>query len=130
MPAEVARVFATWPPAARSTLATVRDLIYAAAAAKEVGPLTETLKWGQPAYLAESTRSGTTIRLDWQRRTGRCAMLVHCGTTLVDSFRERFADEFEFEKNRAILLPQHGPLPVDAIESCIALTLTYRRQRL
>ncbi len=52
MPAEVAAAFASYPLVVASTLADVRLLIFATAAETEsVGPLTETLKWGEPAYL-------------------------------------------------------------------------------
>ena len=64
-----------------------------------VGPLTETLKWGEPAYLTEATRSGSTVRLGWFRSSEReCAVLFNCRTTLVDDFRERFPGRVHLSK--------------------------------
>lgn len=54
----VAAVFEAYPVRLRERLMTVRELIFdVAARTGGVGPLTETLKWGQPSYLAERARS-------------------------------------------------------------------------
>ena len=131
IPADVAAVFAAFPERVRARLLEVRNLIFETAAASEsVGPLTETLKWGEPAYLTEATRSGTTIRLGWVRSSERkCAVLFNCRTTLVDDFREQFPDVFVYEKNRAILLDANKPLPRVPLSTCLGMALTYHRRR-
>jgi hypothetical protein len=131
MPATVAAVFAAYPECVRARLLEVRELIFDTAADIEaVGPLTETLKWGEPAYLAEATGSGSTIRLGRSRSPEReCAVLFHCRTTLVDDFRERFPGVFAYEKNRAILLNARDPLPVPPLSTCLGMALTYHRRR-
>jgi hypothetical protein len=108
-----------------------RDLIFETADALEgVGPLTETLKWGEPAYLTEATRSGSTIRLGWFRSSElECAVLFNCRTTLVDDFRERFPKVFAYEKNRAILFDAREPLPKAPLSVCFGMALTYHRRR-
>ena len=94
-----------------------------------VGPLTETLKWGEPAHLTQATGSGSTIRLGWFRSAGReCAVLFNCRTTLVDDFRGQFADVFAYEKNRAILLDAREPLPEAPLSACLGMALTYHRR--
>ena len=61
--------------------------------------MAETLKWGEPAYLTEVTRSGSTIRLGWNRdATDDCAVLFNCRTTLVETFRERFPGAFRYRR--------------------------------
>ncbi|HEY6520455.1 MAG TPA: DUF1801 domain-containing protein [Roseiarcus sp.] len=131
IPADVAAVFAAFPERVRARLLEVRNLIFETAAASEsVGQLTETLKWGEPAYLTEATRSGTTIRLGWVRSSERkCAVLFNCRTTLVDDFREQFPDVFVYEKNRAILLDANKPLPRVPLSTCLGMALTYHRRR-
>ena len=63
----VAAAYRSFPPAARRCLERIRALIFETAAALDgVGPITETLKWGEPAYLTERSRSGTTVRLGWK----------------------------------------------------------------
>ena len=90
MPGDVAAAFSAFPAGVRARLLEVRDLIFETAAAIEgVGPLTETLKWGEPAYLTQATGSGSTVRLGRSRSSEReCAVLFNCRTTLVDDFRE------------------------------------------
>jgi hypothetical protein len=131
MPADVAAAFATFPERVHARLLEVRDLVLETAADIEgVGPLTETLKWGEPAYLTEATRSGSTIRLGWFRSSEReCAVLFNCRTTLVDDFRKRFPGVFTYEKNRAILLDEREPLPKAALSTCVGMALTYHRRR-
>jgi Domain of unknown function (DU1801) len=131
MPADVAAVFATFPGRVRRRLLEVRNLIFETAADMEaVGPLTERLKWGEPAYLTEATGSGTTIRLGWFRSSERdCAVLFNCRTTLVDDFRSRFPDAFAYEKKRAILLDASEPAPRAPLSACLGMALTYHRRR-
>ncbi len=109
----------------------MRELIFETAAdIKGVVPLTETLKWGEPAYLTEATGSGTTIRLGRSRSPEReCAVLFHCRTTLVDDFRSQFPGVFVYEKNRAILLGARDPLPEAPLSTCLGMALTYHRRR-
>jgi hypothetical protein len=131
MPADVAAAFSIFPAGVRARLLEVRDLIFETAADIEgVGPLTETLKWGEPAYLTQATCSGSTIRLGWFRSSERdCAVLFNCRTTLVDDFRERFPGVFVYEKNRAIVLEASNPLPKAPLSSCLGMALTYHRRR-
>ena len=61
----VEQVFRGYPNELRAKLMRLRQLIFEAAAGLEgVGPLDETLKWGQPSYLTSQSKSGTTIRVD------------------------------------------------------------------
>ena len=131
MAADVAAAFAALPERVRARLLEARDLIFETATDIEgVGPLTETLKWGEPAYLTEATRSGSTIRLGWFRSSEReCAVLFNRRTTLVDDFRERFPNLFTYEKNRAILLDARDPLPKAPLSTCLGVALTYHRRR-
>jgi hypothetical protein len=129
MPPDVAEAFAAFPAAVRRRLLQVRGLIFATAAQCDgVGPLTETLKWGEPAYLTAATGSGSTIRLGWLRASEQpCAVLFNCNTTLVETFRERFPDAFTYSKNRAICLSVDGALAKAPLVSCLALALTYHQ---
>lgn len=107
----------------------LRRLVFETAAdLPEVGPLEETLKWGEPAYLTAVTRSGSTIRMDWKPRAPEvCALYFNCQTTLVDTFRSLFPDTFVYEGNRAVLMPLSAPLPEDAVKTCIAAALSYHK---
>jgi hypothetical protein len=125
-PAEVRAVIDAYPAALRPRFERLRALIFRTAAATEgVGPLTETLKWGEPAYLTEATRSGSTVRLGASRRRPDCAALFfHCRTGLVDAFRAQFP-ELSYEGDRAVLIAPDANLPEDALGNCIAMALTH-----
>jgi hypothetical protein len=129
----VEAVFAGYPARTKSRLLELRRLILETAAKTPgVGTLDETLKWGQPSYLTDETRSGSTIRIDRVRPGAgadkeRYALYVHCQTTLVSTFRRLYRDELSFGGNRSILLDADRPLPKAALRHCIALALTYHR---
>jgi hypothetical protein len=127
-PAPVAAAFDAFPPPVRKRLDRVRTLIFDVAAKTDgVGPLTETLKWGEPAYLTEATKSGSTVRLGWPRRApDRAAVYFICTTNLVSDFRSLWPD-LQYEGDRAILLPLEGELP-EALGSCIGMALTYHKR--
>lgn len=124
----IAAVLAGYPEAARAQANRLTTLIRHEAARIDVGPLTETLKWGEPAFLTEATKSGTTIRMAWKPKAPDVLqMLVGCQTSLVDTWRDRFP-ELRYAGNRAVLLALDAPLPEDAVRTCIALALTYHRR--
>ncbi|EJN12489.1 hypothetical protein PMI42_04147 [Bradyrhizobium sp. YR681] len=130
LPREVGRAFGALPAPIAARLLQVRDLIFSTAAAHDdVGRLTETLKWGEPAYLTDETGSGSTIRLGRVKDSGHAAILFNCKTTLVDTFRERFPDQFEYRQTRALLLPVAGKLPKRELSVCLSLALTYHLDR-
>jgi hypothetical protein len=129
--APVARAFAAYPPRIRTRLLALRALVFDTAAATDgVGPIEESLRWGEPAYLTTASRSGSTIRIGWRRaEPSRYAMYFHCQTDLVAGFRRRFPDMFEFEGNRALVFEDGDAVPAAALRECIAAALTYHRAR-
>lgn len=130
MNAEVQQVIEQYPAAVRESILLLRELILSTAAAdRAVGEITETLKWGEPAYLTEETGSGSTIRLGWKASApDRLAIYFNCRTTLVDTFRTLFP-ELRFAGNRAILFRADEPVPEDAVKECVRLALTYHRDK-
>ena len=127
---DVANVMNGYPSPVRAALMQIRELIFAMAADKGVGPLTETLKWGEPAYLTAATKAGSTIRLGWKANApAQYAIYFNCRTTLVDTFRTLFVDELKFGGNRAIILDVSEPLPRQHLRICIAMALTYTRAK-
>jgi len=127
---DVANAFASVPPRARKRLLELRALLFEVATeTSDVGPLEETLKWGEPAYLTSVSGSGTTVRLGWNEKAPeRVAVLVHCQTTLVDTFRT-LHPELCHAGNRAIHLDVQAPIPKAALRRCLTLALTYKRDR-
>ena len=128
---DVAEKFEAYPPAIRCRLLVLRSLILETAKNTDgVGPIEETLKWGEPAYVTSQSKSGTTVRVGWKKaQPSRYAMYFHCRTSLIETFRALFPDELRFEGNRAIVFDESDELPEDALRFCIAAALTYHRSK-
>ena len=128
--ARVKAVFASYPASLRSKLLALRRLILDTAKTIDgVGPLEETLKWGQPSYLTSQTGSGSTIRIDRIKAENRYAIYFHCQTDLIATFRELYPHDMIYEGNRAIVFDAADAIPRDALRHCIGLALTYHAQR-
>ncbi|MDP1737740.1 MAG: DUF1801 domain-containing protein [Caulobacter sp.] len=122
----VEAVFAAYPAPLRERLLDLRALIFETA----TGPLSESLKWGQPAYRPTGAKAGTTVRIDALKGSADgYALYFHCQTTLVPSFRNLYSDTLRFEGDRAILLSLAEPPPREALAFCIGQALTYRGRR-
>ena len=85
MPDDVQAVFDSYPADIRKCLMELRNLLLETAADTEgVGPLEETLKWGEPSYLTSRSRSGSTIRMAWKAKTpDEYALYFNCQTSLI-----------------------------------------------
>lgn len=130
VPDDVDGALARFVPPVRARLLAIRAVIFAVAARSEtIGPLTETLKWGEPAYLTQATGAGTTVRLGVSKQApGQGAVFVNCRTSLISEFRVQFAKEFDYEGNRALVLPRDGTLPEEPLAICLHAALTYHRR--
>lgn len=126
----VASLFKGYPPAVRARLMALRELVFdSAAAAVGVGPLTETLKWGQPSYLTEQTGSGTTVRIDRLKAGDGYAVYFHCQSGLVGQFRELYPDTFKYEGKRAIVFGVDDRVPARELRHCLALAFTHHSRK-
>jgi len=97
-----------------------------------VGPIEETLKWGQPSYLTTETKSGSTIRIapTGPKSDHDYAMYFICHTNLVAAFRELFGDALNYETDRALLFTVDEAIPTDELRACVAMALTYHSSKL
>ena len=127
--APVREAFAAFPERQRCVLLDARDPVFAAAEDSGIGPLIETLKWGEPAYLTETTGSGSTLRLGVTRQGRVPAMFVNCRTTLIEEIRARCGDRLGYEGTRAVLLPPVVGADADAVRNAAHLVLTYHARR-
>jgi Domain of unknown function (DU1801) len=126
----VVQVFASYPRAVRVRLMLLRELIFDTAnKTKGVGEIEETLKWGEPAYLTSKTESGSTIRIAWKKsKPDQYAMYFNCNTNLIERFRTRFRNTFNFEGNRAIVFEKSDIPDTNALALCIAEALTHHQR--
>ena len=123
---DVAAKFAGYLPAVRRKMLALRELVFrTAAATPRAGPLEESLKWGEPAYLT-ANGAGSTVRMDWKPKSpDEYALYFNCNTTLMQTFRTLFPKELRFEGNRAVVLGIKEVLPKEALALCVGAALTY-----
>jgi hypothetical protein len=126
----VASVFKAYPAEVRGKLMALRALMFETAAATEgVGPLTETLKWGQPSYLTQETGSGSTVRIDRLKKGDGYAIYFHCQSGLVGQFKAIYPDTFRYDGKRAIVFEMKDRVPDRALAHCIGLALTHHLRK-
>jgi len=128
----VEAVFNTYSDDLRVKLLDLRRLIFdTAATTPGVGVIEETLKWGQPSYLTNHPKSGSTIRIDKVKSApDHYAMYFHCQTRLVETFRQIYPEDLKYEGNRAIVFAVTKKIPEDILRHCIALALTYHLHKI
>ena len=118
--------FKSYPAHIRPKMKALRKLILESAEElSEVVELEETLKWGEPSYL---NKYGSTIRMDWKAKTPeQYAIYFKCTSKLVTTFKEVFPEEFQFEKNRAIVFNLNEKVPEKPLKKCIKAALIYHK---
>jgi hypothetical protein len=118
----------SFSPAVRPKLLRLRELAFDTAERLKASPLTESLKWGQPAFSTPG-KSGSTFRSDEIKNgIGSYALYFLCQTTLIGTFRELYSDKFLFEGSRAIVFAPDGSYEEADIAHCMALAMTYGRK--
>lgn len=111
-----------YPTSALNKFHEIRSLIFDLAEQHKLGEVEETLKWGQPSYLCNK---GSTLRLDWQKKNpDKLSVFFNCKTNLVETFKEIFSDNIEFDGKRIIQLSLDKPTPTE-IETCLLMALKY-----
>ena len=123
-------VFDNCPSDVRERLLSLRQLILETASEiAEVGPLEETLKWNEPAYVTSASKSGSTIRINCKHDKRKYAMYFNCNTTLVDTFRTLYPQTFRYFGNREIEFDVADKLPSKELKNCISMALTYHSKK-
>ena len=123
---KVKEKFDSYPGFVRNKMKYLRKLVIQTAEEIDgLKELEETLKWGEPSYIA---KTGSTIRLDWKEsKPNEYAMYFHCQTKLVDTYRELYGDKFVFEGNRAIVFGCNDKIPEKELKHCISIALNYHK---
>ena len=126
MPSEFETHLAALDPGRQAMLRRLRQLVLDTANRTDgVGDIIECLKWGQPSFVTENPKSGSTIRIDAVGNTpDAVAMYFICTSGLVERFREQYLDAFDYEGNRALVFRAGDDLPEAELAHCIAMALT------
>lgn len=123
---QVASVISDYPPNAKVVFSTLRDLVLTVA--KEtvgVENTQETLKWGEPSYLADG---GSTVRMKWsEKQPDQFSLYFNCNSILVETFKELYRDEFTYDGNRALSFPLDQKVPDEALKHCLSMAMQYHK---
>lgn len=115
--------FEHYPSVARRQLESVRELILRVADENALGEVEETLKWGEASYLV---KGGSTVRIDWKpKNPDAIKVFFHCQTRLVETFRELYPSELEYEGKRAIVIPLNASIEQGPLAHCLLMALRY-----
>jgi len=119
--------FNGYPEHVKIILLELRSLILEIVQVHNLGEVEETLKWSEPSYLV---KTGSTVRFDWKQKSPESYFIYfNCKTKLVDTFRELYSNDLEFQGNRAIVLRLTEPMPTTILRHCIELSLKYKQVR-
>jgi hypothetical protein len=123
-------VIEQYPDGIKNALYEIRRLILETAAETDgAGRIVETVKWGQPSYLTERPKSGTTIRIDRDMSgPGDVVFYVSCNTSLVSEWRGLFPD-LTFGGDRSVHFSLAEPLPESELRQMIGMALTYHSRK-
>lgn len=124
---DIAAAFDVWPEPVQQVLLDIRARLYHLAAKDDrIGPLQECLKWGQPSWLTHKSKSGTTIRLGYDDATpNRAWIYVHCGTSLISDYKDRFGDQLQYKGKRAVALPLQDMPEGHLLDAALSMALLY-----
>ncbi len=116
--------FEKYPRKVKAKMKYLRKLVLETATELEdVKAIEETLKWGEPSYIA---KKGSTLRMDWKEKNpDQYAMYFKCTSKLVPTIKELYGDLFNYEKNRAIVFELDDKIPTKELKNCIAMALQY-----
>ena len=128
IPPAISKVIDACVPDVQTGLYHLRQLILTCAARlPAIGPVTEALRWGQPAFLTLETGAAASLRIG--PVPDGFALFVHCQTNLIAAFLSGPGAGFRTQGSRAVLF--HGP--DDIIDAPLTLlvgsTLTYRQRK-
>jgi len=124
-------IFDGFPDTIKARLLFIRGLILDEAEKIEnIDAVEESLKWGQPSYLASyltRPKVGTPIRLGVEKKTPDCfGLYVPCQTNLIETFKHIYPDIFQYGGTRSILFKIGDDIDEAALRHCISMALTYR----
>jgi hypothetical protein len=124
---DVSAVYASYPAAGRDKLFVIRSLIFKTAQSiPEVGNIEEILKWGEPSYLTTESKSGSTVRLAWKKTMpNQYGIYFNCKTSIIETIKSLYGDALQYQKNRAIIFNIDNEIPVEIVEHCVSIALTY-----
>lgn len=115
-----------WPAPAQHAFRACHALFHASAKALDVGPLDETLKWGQAAWRPKAPRIGVTLRLHWRMDDpDRIGVFMDCKTDLAARMQTLYPGLPANDGRRHIAVDLNAPLPDAALSHLAEMAFGY-----
>ncbi len=128
MPAPVREVINSYPATVRDGVVRLRSVIMDVAKnLPDIGPLEETLRWRQSAYLTPQTGAGSTLRLGPHKQAS-FAIFAHCRTTIIARYAQAFPGWDRLDGNRAVLFDDPDQIEPERLSHLIRHALTYHQK--
>lgn len=125
LPGDVQAVYDACPPPVRHGLHQLRGLILAQAdLMPQIGPVTESLRWGQPAFLTLDSGAACSLRIGPVKGQG-FGLFVHCQTGLIAAFAAGAGVGLRFGGTRAVLFDPSDRIDPAQISVLIGQALGY-----
>ncbi len=101
----------------------IKDLIFSCAQELQLGSLILTTKWGEASFVS---KKGVTIRIAaYKHQENTLGIFFPCSSTMIHTCRDLFPAEFDYEKNRAILISAKNKTNQQALKLLLRSALEY-----
>ncbi|MEM6758372.1 MAG: DUF1801 domain-containing protein [Pseudomonadota bacterium] len=128
LPADIIAVIELWHASVRRTARQLRAMCWDVAQRDNIGALSETLKWGEPAWRPVAPRTGSTLRIGWKEATpDRLNLYLNCKTDLAFRLVSDLPEVFDGNSRRVIWCDVMRALPDAALAHVARTTFTYHR---
>ena len=98
--------------------------------ADDIGPLDETLKWGQLSWRPIKPKTGSTLRVNWSTTSPtELAVFVDCKTDLAARMQTLYPNLPSNDGRRRIALDLNAPFPETALAHLAEMTFRYHLTR-
>ena len=125
IPAEVQAAYDACTDPVRLGMLRLRELVFAQAALMpQIGPLTEALRWGEPAFLTLQTGAACSLRIGPVKQGG-FGLFVHCKSGLIPAFQAGPGAGLRFSGTRAVLFDSAAAIDPVQISLLIAQALGF-----
>lgn len=116
------------PAPQRALALSLRDLVLSVAAdTPAAGPISETLKWGQPTFATAATKAGSPLRIG-VTKAGDVGLFAHCATTIISDYAATFPGADRIDGKRGVLFARAEEIVPDRLRLLIRHGLTYHLQ--
>ena len=123
---KVAAAYAAFPQDSLAIAIALRELVLETARTMpEVGPVTESLKWGQPSYVV---KKGTALRIAVPKGGG-CGLYAHCQSGVIAHYAATVAGPDKIDGTRGVIFQTVDDVVPERLRLLIRHALTYHKAK-